>query len=526
MADRYLVLFDANRIKEYVFATGRLKEIRGASEIVRSLTESAVIEELYRELFQRDLGAGLIYAGGAAGALVIESEQDAEMFRRALESHYRQGTGGATLSAVAEPINGPSKAEEAQAQNRAARALARRKAATPRAEVIPSGGYIRFCDADRLYPASQPEPDQDRPGGWSLYSASTAQKRRIGLTTRRGYFDEAHPFWEHFIALVEAYRPGDASIWEAAATRAIVMELEDIGAQSRPPGYIALVYADGDGIGKRIQTEVKAGGFASFSAFSNALERAAARAAATALFNRYKDWARDSRPDALLPFEVITIGGDDVLLICTGDGGLDVAATLASAFSQEIDPQVYPGLSASVGVVIAHDSHPIVNLRERAGELLKSAKRVDNGGVDFHIVSTPGLEPIERVRDEQYAPPHGDGTREVSYTMRPYSVAAMHTLLSRARAVAQLPGSKRAQLYDACLRNPYYVAATLEVLRVQMRLGTARSVVLEALTELQVKQSYPFLRNPDTRRFETPLIDLLEAAEFVPEVEQSEEMAP
>ena len=41
MSDQpYLVLFDADRIKDFVFATGRLKEIRGGSQIVRDATDA------------------------------------------------------------------------------------------------------------------------------------------------------------------------------------------------------------------------------------------------------------------------------------------------------------------------------------------------------------------------------------------------------------------------------------------------------------------------------------------------------
>ncbi len=42
-----LVRFDADKIKDYVFATGRLKEIRGASEQVRQLTDPDPIKALF-----------------------------------------------------------------------------------------------------------------------------------------------------------------------------------------------------------------------------------------------------------------------------------------------------------------------------------------------------------------------------------------------------------------------------------------------------------------------------------------------
>ena len=44
----YLVLFDADRIKDFVFATGRLKEIRGGSQIVRDATDADALVRRFR----------------------------------------------------------------------------------------------------------------------------------------------------------------------------------------------------------------------------------------------------------------------------------------------------------------------------------------------------------------------------------------------------------------------------------------------------------------------------------------------
>ena len=61
-------------------------------------------------------------------------------------------------------------------------------------------------------------------------------------------------------------------------------------------------------------------------------------------------------------------------------------------------------------------------------------------------------------------------------------------------------------------------ADTLEVLRIQMRLSSEhQDLLLQALRDLGAQISYPFFfqEESDRRGFVTPLIDLLEAAEFV-----------
>ena len=45
MGKKLLVSFDTDRIKEYIFATGRLREIRGASAILDELNRLDMVEK-------------------------------------------------------------------------------------------------------------------------------------------------------------------------------------------------------------------------------------------------------------------------------------------------------------------------------------------------------------------------------------------------------------------------------------------------------------------------------------------------
>ncbi|NJN66273.1 MAG: hypothetical protein HC884_05960 [Chloroflexaceae bacterium] len=151
MTTRYLVLFDADKIKDYVFATGRLKEIRGASEQVRQLTDPEPIKTLFcrclgrpLDVWQEGVPEGLIYAGGGAGALLVANQDDAQTFCTELERTYRRTTRSATLSAICVPVEaGPE--QEAEALALAARRLAHRKASRCTAEHIPGGGAFAFA---------------------------------------------------------------------------------------------------------------------------------------------------------------------------------------------------------------------------------------------------------------------------------------------------------------------------------------------------------------------------------------------
>ncbi len=526
MTTRYLVLFDADRIKDYVFATGRLKEIRGASEVVRQQTKAETVCTLAGfGPWSSGRNEGLIYAGGGAGALLFANAAAATTFCQQLEENYRHATGGATLSTVLEPVDGTGIAAEVLAQSRAARALARRKASRPSAETIPGGALIRFCASDRLHPANGWGRDPDNPAGL-LLSAVAAQKRAASSA----YLNQMRrsPFWDAFRAQITSREGGAATLadWNAASYPG--QDLGGIGRQAQPRGYVALVYADGDGIGKLLHAAIARAGFTGYQRFSHALEVAATQATAYALARAY-----GSRPPALvfdpeteqsvraLPFEVITIGGDDVILLCTAEQGLQVAHDLSERFGslvaeQLADPTIT--VSASVGVVIAHASMPIIQLEQRGGDLLKSAKRVSGngvGGVDFHIVTTPALDTITAVRDREYA----SEATQTQFVQRPYRRDTFAALLTAARSLQAIPPSKRADLYHACRGSR--LQAMLGTLTIHARLtATQREVLLEALERLDSLANYPFGAKNERDQSATALIDLLEATEFLSEEAQ------
>lgn len=539
MTKQYLVVFDADKIKEYVFATGRLKEIRGASEQVRTLTDRKALETMLRDL-NATSSAKIIYAGGGAGALCFDDEQAADAFCLRLERTYRRTTGSATLSAVAVPIDPDHPYESLEdAQQR----LAQRKSSRPQAEYIPGGGFIRFCDSDRHYPASRKTDPNEGEGELSrqlLLSASSKTKRECSRHYRRNFL--ASPFWHTFSAMLadDTYQAWDDAIFES-------QDLHAIGDQSSPAGYIALVYADGDDIGTLIQQVINIQGLDGYSKLSDILHDAAVSATAHAIQAAYPDpppLQRVPQREELqrcLPFEIITIGGDDVLLICTAEKALDIACTLSKTFTTTVNQALRTELgisedvatSLSVGVIIAHTNHPIVNLEKRGRELLKSAKRKrklveqlrkktegehihEEGWIDFHIVSTPGLGSIGDIRTNIYTPPGQEET--LAYTARPYRCSHLKQVLVQAQKLSQsLAGSKRMQLYDACLRSPNRIAASLEVLRVQARMGEQGRNLLRTLLDLGVGPAYPFTQDElSTLRYVTLLPDILELAELIP----------
>jgi hypothetical protein len=569
MTQYYLVLFDADKISEYVFATGRLKEIRGASEQVRQLTDADSILQRYGQdmdapgfgYWHPGNAEGLIYAGGGAGALLFASQDTAHAFCQWLEGTFQRETHSATLSAVAVPVTVPDDADpatrfrvEAAAQDTAARTLAQRKASRPQATSLPGGGVIRFCSSDRLYPAIHDPtihtPDRAHPIRMPEHiSSATAIKHTSNFVQRGKRQVQQSSFWRAFETALQD-RQIDVAPWRAAIRA--TQDMGNIGAQSQPAGYVALIHADGDRIGQVIRTLVEQHGFAGYQQVSQALSQAATEATAQALAHAYAQHTftpqtdpETGKPHTFLPFDVITIGGDDVILICTAERGLDIACMVSQLFGERMQHKLQQHgladepLSASVGVVIAHDSLPIVQLQQRGKELLQSAKKAstaDTGGIDFHIVTTPVLDTLAHLRQRDYTldatnpnpvRPTGptskrsDAPPSDRLTCRPYRRDHTERLLAHARRLnTLLPKSKRAALYAACRGT--VVQATMDVLAVHVRLeSAAREALLDALHNLYSASPYPFGVTDDRPSVrQTALLDVLEAMEFVAEQEE------
>ena len=255
------------------------------------------------------------------------------------------------------------------------------------------------------------------------FSQASARKYIMGQQAKR---EGKQDWWEKAIG---NWQPGDVESWVQKFLKAFpkkdyekyaeplkgfpikdvkeARSLREIGATSHPRGYVAYIYADGNNMGGYIQKAIKTPkDYQQFSDdVSHATESAVYRAIAKHIQPMWYDPdARDNhkRPGWIHPFEILTIGGDDVLLIVPADKGLAIAQTICEEFekllpayqkTQTYDPnQVHRyrdpdrskrptgketqcQLSMSAGVLITAENTPIYYADRLVGQLLKSAKR-------------------------------------------------------------------------------------------------------------------------------------------------------
>lgn len=266
--------------------------------------------------------------------------------------------------------------------------------------------------------------------------------------------------------------------------------LRNIGITSK--GFVGYIYADGNNVGGYIQTIRTAQAYQSFSNdISIATEYAVYLALEKHLKPRHIEADLDSnfdQPAWIHPFEIVTIGGDDVLLIVPADKALEITQTIGELFEQillkeiTIYPEIsiagnyqkeaianpqhryqhleYPvpvshcQLSLSSGLLITAIETPIYYAEKLVSQLLKSAKQkakslpnYDGGTVDFLVMKAVTMlsSKIKEFREQGLVKVQNGQHLKLYAT--PYTLHELSGLIRTAEALkeAKFP---RSQLYQ------------------------------------------------------------------------------
>ena len=115
-----------------------------------------------------------------------------------------------------------------------------------------------------------------------------------------------------------------------------VMSLTDIGDSSSWSGYIGLVYADGNAMGKIIKALDSP---ATYRQFSRIVDESIREACFTALnqvceseINNVGEALKNRKPFESLPADILLLGGDDLLVALPADRALDFALKVTETF--------------------------------------------------------------------------------------------------------------------------------------------------------------------------------------------------
>lgn len=278
-------------------------------------------------------------------------------------------------------------------------------------------------------------------------------------------------------------------------------DVHDIAAGSR---YIAMIYADGNNVGRTMATLATPQAYAAVSEDLRQVMRDAVFGALARHLQPQPGAPKSERTRThpyVHPFEILAVGGDDLLLIVPGAYAFDVALEIAQRFEQGItarlneldrhqgrrppehqsiahrsryqrdllssdrsdqaDQQIAdlraltPRLGLSAGVVVAREDAPIFFLRNLVEELLKSAKKQASaqaragyygGAVDFMVLKSITMVTDNIAEFRKAGMEHEAGHERRRLYARPYAWHELAGLLRTVRALRQA-GLPRSQLY-------------------------------------------------------------------------------
>jgi len=419
MSEYTLTLLDTTSIQKYIFSSNRLKEIIGASFLVRQVTQQWTYEAL-DDLFPgehnvTDLEKGtldeaiviapgtpvkaeVIFSGGGNTAILFREEVLAHKFAYHLTKRLLQEAPGLELVVAHIPLTANDSLAEKIRQGIdgfLAAAKQQRRHSLP----LPGLGVTAVCSSTGL-PAASIDTESDgrrisRVIQAKLKACKPAQK---GLNQAFADLLEKH------------YRFPD--------------EFDHLGREMGEESYLAVVHIDGNAMGARVRSIAQH--YASpgqnheykqaMRQFSHSIEDASNEALRSVVSELLRQ-----DPDDLamygdyLPFRPLIFGGDDITFVCNGRYGLALAALYLQVFEQQKlkgvpDNEQQPFACAGVSVVKMH--YPFSRAADLSYDLCDGAKECTGpdrkaSALDWHF-STSGLNgSLKVIRQREYEETHG-----------------------------------------------------------------------------------------------------------------------
>ena len=515
MGRKLLVSFDTDRIKEYVFATGKLKEIRGASAILDELNRWDMVEK------SKKFGAEQIYANGGSGMFTVP-ETGAEAFVQAVEKEYRLRTLTSSItSALTELPEGFTNQHDVRPYLRTlAYRLRLKKDKNALYQQLLTHPFLRTCDSCGEQYASQsvtePEPE--------LLCSSCKNKRDKTdliqkeiediINAKTEYLE--YKLWHRLL-----YELAVASVDYPMIGKNRPEDFGDLGDMSDPKNYMGLIYADGDSMGKALEelnnlNEVKK--------FSEVVDNAIYQAVHEAIL------AYLPPGDKYFPFDILMLGGDDLVMLTTADKALEVSMKITERFSQLTEKCLCKPLTLSVGVAIAHTKFPFPSLLALAEQALKFSKqeaakrkrhrqeKATEGLINFIVVNNSNSLSFDDYYSDTLSEEYQNHNRY--RTLRPYNLTNLRYVVDTIRRLKKenFPRGKLKGLQDAVFQSRNQ--SILEGLRFANSIKDKKqrkifSDFLEHFAANQLHLPFPWFKEGND--YYTPFLDLVELYDFITE---------
>ncbi len=457
MPDLFLVVANVAHIQTYIFGSNRLRENIGASYLVDAATGRwawEIAAEVSGEpvYIRDDFGiwpnpshtidrsqAEVIYAAGGNFIALFRDDAAARLFVNQLSRRVLEQAPGLQLMIDSHPYRWGDPLGEAIGS--ALKRLREARSRQPQSSPLAGSGVTVMCRSTALPAVGYWQPP---------------------LEDHENTAEEPLPVSAEVLAKIEAFDEANRRLTNEISLQgtpySYPRDFEKLGRTHGESSFIAVVHADGNGMGQRVraigeQHSAPREYIRAMRDFSQAVARASSEAlqdTVTRLLHHI-EMRQDSegrerpfiaerdRPDLrvdlvpidqhdgyYLPFRPLVFGGDDVTFVCDGRLGLALALDYLDQFSRRTADHGQPS-TACAGVAIVKAHYPFARAYELAEALVQSAKQyrreigAEGNAMDWHFALSGLSDSLEVIRQRQYDVP-GVGR----LTLRPVTIDHGH----------------------------------------------------------------------------------------------------
>lgn len=431
-----LVIGAVQRVKQYVFDTPGLNEIRGGSELLEQITEQLgkkVAEELGPEV--------LVRAAGSQVEFLAPQKQAADGVEWALRIRraYLEATGGVLVAAVARSLKVKDLLVDYQRQMGLVYQeleVARSKVDIPLTETLP---FEERCSICRRRSAE----------GWFTNPEGVEEpvcricltKRERGRAARRGKTTE-----------LAEWLKGAGDPWGLGGDVRAPQSLNELCPEGVRRRWVAVIYGDGNNFGAIVQRQQSIVEALQWTRRVKTVTESAAALALAEAVRVHRAPEGDggaSPPMDYLPFQVLALGGEDLSLFAWAPIGLRFAQRFVELTDAEFEPAdgsaEGPRVCFSLGVLITDEKAPVrrtVDFTEE--QLLKWAKRMarqenyrQGGAIAFLVAPSADQIPgdVEEYKRRMYL--RQGKMYSICLTLRPVTAAELRFLIQKAAQLRQ-----------------------------------------------------------------------------------------
>lgn len=375
MSEKWLYGASVQGIQGYIFQTNKLKDVIGASELVKELCET----DFKREFA---LTGSVEYIVKAAGniKLILDSEEDCKRIVFQFPKYAMEKAPGITLSqAVVKCVSDDMTEDRKKLEDRL-RAQRNRPCKS-----LTLGSVAMHRSPLTGLPAV-PHKDNEPLDEGVLRKREILEEKSVNKT-----------LYQIFIGK------------EDVKYRDMGLDIKDLTGEN---DWIAIIHADGNSLGEVVKALGSEDG-EKLCEFSKNLDEATKLAAQEA-YKKIKKEYKGKIDFKKHPIRPIVLGGDDLTVICRGDIAIDFVKEYIDQFEQETQKLPSKKLTACAGIAFIKSSYPFsfgYELAETLCDMAKKDAKSDviknaNGGkvpscLMFHKVQSSFVEDYESIKQKE-----------------------------------------------------------------------------------------------------------------------------